>query len=81
MDKQSGDGNDDSVAIAKALKVMWLELKNSVKRSPSGHALRDIAWLDLVSLANEVPDVPEKKVNLQSKYQVKKIEDRQTDRQ
>jgi hypothetical protein len=63
LDKQSGGENDDSVAMAKTLKTLWLELKSSVKLSPSGHALRDIAWLDLPSMAKEVPDEPEKKAD------------------
>lgn len=67
-EKQSSDGSDGGIAMGRTLATFWTGLNNAVKQSPSGHALRDIAWLELLSGAEKVPDVPEEKVNLQCKH-------------
>ncbi|XP_062510207.1 sperm-associated antigen 17-like isoform X2 [Corticium candelabrum] len=55
---------DDWNALTEALKMFWQEIKRAAKDCPFGHVFRDIAWVELLSAAQTVPDKPEEKADL-----------------
>lgn len=55
---------DDWNALTEALKMFWQEIKRAAKDCPFGHVFRDIAWVELLSAAQTVPDKPEEKVSV-----------------